>query len=57
MFNIHLNNHQRKELSKAFFNLGNIIAGAVTFGTFMFGSFCVVIVFSGAILLLKTERN
>jgi hypothetical protein len=67
MLFLHLNRDQKLELSKAFFNFGNIIGGAVivnqailgalTFGTFIFGSFCFIIVFAGATLLLKTERN
>jgi hypothetical protein len=67
MFNIHLNSQQRKEFSKALFNFGNIIAGAVIvnqavlgdlkFSAFIFGSFCVVVVFASAILLLEAERN
>jgi len=64
---LHLNRDQKLELSKAFFNFGNIIGAAVivnqavlgslTFGTFIFGFFCFIIVFTGATLLLKTERN
>ncbi len=65
--NFKLNLTQRKELSKAIFNFGNIIAGALivnqavfgalTFGTFIFGSFCFTMLFTVATLLLKTERN
>jgi hypothetical protein len=64
---LHFNHDQKLELSKAFFNFGNIIAGAVivnqavfgvlTFSTFIFGLFCFVILFTTATLLLRTERN
>ena len=67
MLTLQLNHDQKLELSKAFFNFGNIIGAAVivnqailgnlTFSTFIFGLFCFVIVFAGATLLLKTERN
>ena len=67
MATLRFNHDQKLELSKALFNFGNIIAGALivnqavfgilTFGTFIFGSFCFTILFTTATLLLKTERN
>jgi len=67
VFNIHFNSQQKKELSKAFFNFGNIVGGALivsqaifgllTLGSFIFGLFCFTIIFAAATLLLSEERN
>ena len=66
MQTIQLNNNQRKELSKAFFNLGNIMIGSlivnqVVAGTldpaiFIFSLFCFVLTWLSAIILLIEER-
>ena len=64
---LRFNRDQKLEMSKALFNFGNIIAGTLivnqavfgtlTFSTFVFGSFCMVILFTTATLILKTERK
>ncbi len=64
---LHLNRDQKLELSKAFFNFGNIIGGTVivnqavfgtlTSGTFIFGFICFTILFSIGTVILKTERK
>jgi hypothetical protein len=58
-----LNPPQRKELSKAIFNLGNIIIGSLVvnqavigtldFETFIFSVFCFALSWYGAIVLLE----
>jgi len=62
-----LNQTQCKELSKAVFNLGNIIIGTMVinqavmgtldFETFIFSGFCFVFSWSSAIVLLNEERK
>jgi len=62
-----LNITQRKELSKAIFNLGNIIlgslvvnqvvSGALDPATFIFSVFCFALAWYGAIILLYEERT
>ena len=67
MINIHFNNHQRKELSKALFNSGNLVFATLILGPivsdkyepfrFIIGMFCLVLFFSSAIILLREERG
>ncbi len=67
MFNLHFNPSQRKELSKAIFNLGNIIIGSLIvnqaviglldFETFIFSGFCFLVSWYYAIMLLNNERR
>jgi len=67
MVNIHFNSYQKKELSKALFNLGNLVFASLILGQvvsgkfdpfmFLIGVFCFVMFFTGAILLLKEERS
>jgi hypothetical protein len=61
------NDNQRKELSKAFFNLGNIIIGSLVVNqvvsgvldidTFLFSLFCFALTWYRAIVLLQEERG
>lgn len=58
-----LNDNQRKELSKAVFNLGNImigilvinqaVSGVLDLETFIFGVFCFVFTWYNAMVLLN----
>jgi len=60
---IKFNDHQCTELSKAIFNLGNIIIGSLVISQvvsgvldleiFIFGLFCFMLAWYGAILLLN----
>jgi len=62
-----LNSTQRKELSKAIFNFGNIIIGSLVvnqavmgvldFETFIFSVFCFALSWYSAIVLLDEERT
>jgi hypothetical protein len=67
MFNLHFNPLQRRELSKALFNSGNLVFGALILGQvvaekfeasmFLIGFICFVVFFYLAIILLKDERS
>ena len=67
MFNIHFNSYQRKELSKALFNSGNLAFATLILGPvvsdkfepswFIIGTFCLVLFFSSVIILLSEERS
>lgn len=67
MWNIHFNRQQRKELSKALFNSGNLVFASLILGQvvsrnfapplFIMGVICFAIFFSIAIMLLYKERE
>ena len=67
MINIHFNACQRKELSKALFNSGNLVFASLILSQivsdkldpsmFLIGMFSMVILFASAIMLLGKERN
>ncbi len=67
MFNLHFNPDQRKGFSKALFDTGNLVFGALILGQvvaerfetilFLLGGFSFATFFSMAIILLKDERG
>ena len=67
IINIHFNIYQRKELSTALFNSGNLVFASLILGQvvsgkfdpslFLIGMICFVIFFSIAIMLLEKERG
>lgn len=67
MFNLHFNSHQRNGFSKALFDTGNLVFGALILGQvlaerfeailFLIGIFLFATFFTMAIILLKDERG
>jgi len=67
MVNLYFNTHQKKELSKALFNSGNLVFASLILSQivsdkldpfmFLIGAFSMVIFFASAIMLLNKERN
>lgn len=66
MFNLHFNQDQKLELSKALFNLGNLffsiillsqVSNNLDIPLFLFGTFCFVTIYPFAIVLINDERR